>query len=121
MVWCLEEFHELLCSIMGKGNTKRFPRSLTENGKPLEICTTFSNNLLQADKRAFCELMKHIKAIDSQENTVIMMQVENEIGMLESARDHSPLAEKLTDRQFLPHCSRHSSSRRKVHGQKFRH
>ena len=28
--------------------------------------------------------------VDSQENTVIMMQVENEIGMLESARDHSP-------------------------------
>lgn len=59
-----------------KENTKRFPRSLTENGKPLEICTAFSDNLLQADKRAFCELMKHIKAVDSQENTVIMMQVE---------------------------------------------
>lgn len=102
-----------------KENTKRFPRSLTENGKPLEICTAFSDNLLQADKRAFCELMKHIKAVDSQENTVIMMQVENEIGMLESARDHSPLAEKLTDNPFLLHYSRHSSSRRKVHGQKF--
>lgn len=77
-----------------KENTKRFPRSLTEKGKPLEICTSFSDNLLQADKRAFCELMKHIKATDSQENTVVMMQVENEIGMLESARDHSALAEK---------------------------
>ena len=84
-----------------KENTKRFPRSLTENGKPLEICTAFSDNLLQADKRAFCELMKHIKAIDSQENTVIMMQVENEIGMLESACDHSPLAEKAY-RQPVP-------------------
>ncbi len=77
-----------------KENTKRFPRALTENGKPLEICSAFSDNLQQADKRAFCELMKHIKAIDEQENTVVMMQVENEIGMLESARDHSPLAEK---------------------------
>ena len=84
-----------------KENTKRFPRSLTENSKPLEICTAFSDNLLQADKRAFCELMKHIKAVDSQENTVIMMQVENEIGMLESARDHSPLAEKAY-RQPVP-------------------
>lgn len=77
-----------------KENTKRFPRSLTEKGKPLEICTSFSDNLLQADKRAFSELMKHIKATDSQENTVVMMQVENEIGMLESARDHSALAQK---------------------------
>ena len=77
-----------------KQDTKRFPRALTENGKPLEICSAFSDNLVQADKRAFCELMKHIKAIDRQENTVVMMQIENEIGMLESARDHSPLAEK---------------------------
>lgn len=77
-----------------KENTKRFPRALTENGKPLEIASAFSDNLLQADKRAFCELMKHIKAVDEKENTVVMMQVENEIGMLESARDYSPLAEK---------------------------
>ena len=77
-----------------KENTKRFPRALAENGKPLEIISAFSDNLLQADKRAFCELMKHIKSVDEQVNTVVMMQVENEIGMLESARDHSPLAEK---------------------------
>lgn len=82
-----------------KENTKRFPRALTENGKPLEIGSAFSDNLLQADKQAFCELMKHIKAVDEQENTVVMMQVENEIGMLESARDHSPLAEKAYKQQ----------------------
>ncbi len=84
-----------------KEDTKRFPRALTGNGKPLEIATAFSDHLLQADKRAFCELMKHIKAVDGQENTVVMMQVENEIGMLESARDHSPLAEKAY-RQQVP-------------------
>jgi len=82
-----------------KENTKRFPRSRTENGKPLEICSAFDPNILQADKRAFCELMKHIKVVDEQENTVVMMQVENEIGMLESARDHSPLAEKAYQQQ----------------------
>lgn len=82
-----------------KENTKRFPRALTENGKPMEIVSAFSNELLQADKRAFCELMKHIKAVDEQENTVVMMQVENEIGMLESARDHSLLAEKAYKQQ----------------------
>ena len=75
-----------------KTDTKRFPRSMTETGKPLEIASCFSDNVLQSDKRAFCELIKHIKAIDSQENTVILVQVENEIGMLESARDFSPLA-----------------------------
>ncbi len=82
-----------------KENTKRFPRALTENGKPLGICSAFSDELLQADKRAFCELMKHLKAVDEQENTVVMVQVENEIGMLESARDHSLLAEKAYKQQ----------------------
>ncbi len=77
-----------------KENTSRFPRALTETGKPLEICSAFSDNLLQADKRAFCQLMKHIKAVDEHTNTVVTVQIENEIGMLESARDHSPLAEK---------------------------
>ncbi len=61
---------------------------------PWKSALAFSNELLQADKRAFCELMKHIRRIDEKENTIIMMQVENEIGMLESARDHSPLAQK---------------------------
>ncbi|MDY4626626.1 MAG: DUF5597 domain-containing protein [Prevotella sp.] len=77
-----------------KQDTKRFPRAQTANGKPLEIATAFSENVLKADKRAFLRLVEHIKEVDSQHNTVIMLQVENEIGMLESARDFSPLAEK---------------------------
>ena len=84
-----------------KENTARFPRALTETDKPLEICSAFSDNLLQADKRAFCQLMKHIKAVDEHTNTVVTVQIENEIGMLESARDHSPLAEKAY-RQQVP-------------------
>lgn len=77
-----------------KQDTKRFPRAQTANGKPLEIASAFSENVLKADKRAFLRLVEHIKEVDSQHNTVIMLQVENEIGMLESARDFSPLAEK---------------------------
>lgn len=48
----------------------------------------------EADNRAFTQLMRHISAVDSHDNTVIMVQVENEIGMLEDARDHSPAADK---------------------------
>ena len=47
----------------------------------------------QADSCAFSKWLKHITEYDT-ENTVVMMQLENEIGMLESARDHSSLAEK---------------------------
>lgn len=39
--------------------------------------------------------MKHLKDIDGEQNTVIMMQVENEIGFLNSSRDFSSLAETL--------------------------
>ncbi len=77
-----------------KQDVKRFPRAITERGKPLEIASAFSQNVLEADKKAFSSLMSHIRNTDKEHQTVIMMQVENEIGMLESARDYSPMAEK---------------------------
>ena len=73
-----------------KQDTKRFPRAMTAEGK----ASCFSDNVLQADLKAFSALMRHIREKDPQREVVIMMQIENEIGMLESARDHSPLAEK---------------------------
>ena len=77
-----------------KRDVKRFPRAMTAAGKPLEIASCFSDNVLEADLKAFSALMRHIAMKDPQREVVIMMQIENEIGMLESARDHSPLAEK---------------------------
>ena len=78
-----------------KQDTKRFPRAMTAEGKQMEIASCFSDNVLQADLKAFSALMRHIKERDPPREVVIMMQIENEIGMLESARDHSPLAEKV--------------------------
>lgn len=77
-----------------KQDTKRFPRAMTAEGKQMEIASCFSPNVLQADLKAFSALMRHIREKDPQREVVVMMQIENEIGMLESARDHSPLAEK---------------------------
>ena len=82
-----------------KQDTKRFPRAVTADGKPMEIASCFSDNVLQADLKAFTALMKRIKERDPQREVVIMMQIENEIGMLESARDHSPLAEKAYQKE----------------------
>jgi hypothetical protein len=82
-----------------KQDTKRFPRAETAEGKPMEIASCFSDNVLQADLKAFSALMKHIKERDPQREVVIMMQIENEIGMLESARDHSPMAEKAYQKE----------------------
>ena len=77
-----------------KQDTKRFPRAETAAGKPLEIASCFSDNVLKADLKAFSALMERIGQKDPQHQVVRMMQIENEIGMLESARDHSRLAEK---------------------------
>lgn len=77
-----------------KRDWKRFPRSITKEGKPLEILTPFSRNNLEADKKAFVKLMEFLKEKDSNQNTVIMVQVENEIGMIPQARDYHSEANK---------------------------
>ncbi|MDR0749835.1 MAG: DUF5597 domain-containing protein [Tannerellaceae bacterium] len=73
-----------------KENYRKYPRAHTQTGKPLEIASSFSENVYQADSRAFARLMKRLAAIDKEEATVIMVQIENETGMLEDARDYSP-------------------------------
>ncbi len=77
-----------------KRNQEKYPRVKDQTGRSQEILSSFSDNVFQADKRAFENLMTFIKATDSQEHTVIMVQVENEIGMLPSARDYQQLAEE---------------------------
>ncbi|CAD0006905.1 MULTISPECIES: GH35 family beta-galactosidase [Flavobacterium] len=71
-----------------KLNQKKYPRVKDDKGKSHEILTPFSENNLEADLKAFQKLMSHIKDFDQKEQTVIMVQVENEIGMLPTARDY---------------------------------
>lgn len=75
-----------------KTDTKRFPRAITHEGKPLEILSAFSENVSDADLKAFEALLNHLKG-SRLSDRVMMIQIENEIGMLESARDHSKEAE----------------------------
>lgn len=73
-----------------KKDYKTYPRAYDKQGVPQEILTPFSKNNLNADMEAFVALMKHIRKTDEKEQTVIMVQVENEIGMLPTARDYHP-------------------------------
>jgi hypothetical protein len=77
-----------------KTNLERFPLARDQNDNALEILSTFSDASRDADTRAFAALMRHIKEVDGQHRTVIMMQVENEVGVLGSSRDRSPAANK---------------------------
>ncbi|MBW8687387.1 mannonate dehydratase [Chitinophaga rhizophila] len=77
-----------------KTDTKRFPRALKSDGTGQEILSAFSENNLLADVKAFRALMQHVRDIDVDYSTVIMVQVENEIGMLPEAREHTSSADK---------------------------
>lgn len=78
-----------------KLDQQRFPRTENSKGKTEEIVSPFSRNILEADKKAFVKLMQHIKELDAKQSTVIMIQVENEIGQLPEARDHSAAANQI--------------------------
>jgi beta-galactosidase GanA len=75
-----------------KRDQARFPRAQLADGQGVEILSAFSPAVLDADSRAYAALLAHLKAVDGDKNTVVMVQVENEIGMLPVARDHSAAA-----------------------------
>ena len=77
-----------------KEDYKRFPRMKVQNSESVEIISTFSREALEADARAFAALMRHIREVDGKHHTVIMMQVENEVGVLGDSRDRSEAAIK---------------------------
>jgi beta-galactosidase GanA len=81
-----------------KTDLQRFPRAQTADGKDVEILSPFSTANCAADARVFAALLAHIRLVDGQKHTVIMVQVENEIGMIPEARDHSAVANDLFSR-----------------------
>ena len=77
-----------------KKNTARFPRAKGTNNYTMLVLSTFSETNRDADAKAFAALMRRIREIDSKENTVIMVQVQNEIGIKPPIRDMSEEANR---------------------------
>jgi beta-galactosidase GanA len=75
-----------------KTNEERFPRVLTSDGRGTERLSPFSTAVRDADARAFAKLMRHLHDADGDAHTVLMVQVENEVGVIPESRDHSPVA-----------------------------
>ncbi|MBV8857971.1 MAG: DUF5597 domain-containing protein [Acidobacteria bacterium] len=78
-----------------KTDQRRFPRAEDAAGRGMEILSPFNEENVKADARAFAALMRHVREVDGREHTVIMVQVENEIGMIPDSRDRSAAADKL--------------------------
>jgi len=76
-----------------KLNNTRFPRMVDKDGKLSYCLTPNSEETLQADKKAFVALMSHLKKVDSEQHTVIMVQVENEVGTYGTVRDFGAVAQ----------------------------
>ena len=75
-----------------KEDYKRFPRARRQNGTPLQVMSTLSENNWKADASAFAALMRHLREYD-KDHTVLMVQVENEVGVLGATRDRSEAAD----------------------------
>lgn len=89
----------------------RFPRTEAMRGQGQEILSPFHAANWEADARAFAALMRHLHAFDGARHTVLMVQVENETGMIPEARDHSSTADSLFARavpqELLAYLDRH--------------
>jgi len=78
-----------------KADQKRFPRSQDKSGNGMEILSPFARTNAEADARAFARFMRHLREVDGSDHTVVMVQVENEIGMIPDSRDRSSAANEL--------------------------
>ena len=92
----------------------RFPRAQDSTGQTQELLTPFSEANRDADVRAFTALMRHVKAVDGRQHTVIMVQVENEVGMHADSRDRSPLANQAyagpVPKELMDYLQQHKNS-----------
>jgi hypothetical protein len=97
-----------------KRDFERFPRVRLRNGSGTERLTPLSEVNRRADARAFSALMRRIREVDGDAHTVIMVQVENEAGVIPDARDHSPMADAAYDQQvpseLMDYLQRHKDT-----------
>ena len=77
----------------------RFPRASLSSSGNREHISPFSTAIRDADARAFSALMKHLREVDSESRTVIMVQVQNEVGILGDSRDRSRIASQQFEAQ----------------------
>ena len=97
-----------------KINQQRFPIIQDEKGKGLPTLTTLSDANRDADARALAALMRHIREVDGEAHTVLMIQVENEVGVVGLSRDHSPVANQAfagpVPKEFMDYLQKHKDT-----------
>ena len=77
-----------------KLNQEKYPRAVNRDGESFQMLSAFGIESMKADARAFRALMKHIRETDAVHQTVITMQIENEMGLFKTDRDYCAAANK---------------------------
>jgi hypothetical protein len=97
-----------------KRDFARFARVQLHDGAGTERLSPFCEENRNADARAFAALMRRIREVDGDAHTVIMVQVENEVGVIPDARDHSPTANAAygqpIPKELLEYLDRHKDA-----------
>jgi len=76
-----------------KANQERFPRVQIGPRRSIEVLSTLSEENLRADSKAYTAFMHHLRDVDADKHTVVMIQMENEVGVLGDSRDRSAVAD----------------------------
>ena len=98
---------ELYAPMYIVSDEKTYPRAVDGDGIPHHNAISYDYNpVIDRETAAFRAFMRHIKEVDSQTHTILMIQVENEIAVFGADRknqklwrDHSP----ASDQQFAEH------------------
>lgn len=97
-----------------RSDRHRFPVAKDKAGYAMPMMSTFSKEGEAADGKAFAAVMKHLREVDSKQQTVVLVQVENEVGLQNGDRDHSEAADKAfgqeVPRALIDELVRHKST-----------
>lgn len=97
-----------------KKDLARFPRAQGKDGSNKLVLSPFHEASCQADATAFAALMRYLREADSDEHTVVMIQVENEVGLMPESRDRSAAAEAAfrapVPRELIDYLTGHKDS-----------
>lgn len=77
-----------------KANGKKYFRACYPGQVPSNTVSVFCEEAVDRDRNAFCRLMEFIREYDKEEQTILCIQVENEVGFLGAERDFSLAAEE---------------------------
>ena len=92
--------------------TAQMTEAFTYKGAmPKPVLSVFSPDLMKADRAAFVALMAHLARVDT-DHRVVMVQVNNETGLLRDSRDRSALAQAAWQQPVPPTLMRYLAAHR---------